>query len=118
MNKKEQAMVAELKKQIALSWPRYEEPKPKDVPGYELTQGWFQYNYGTDYRVSLGCSTRSGHNPSNPDRTSTQGPGTMYHSKLDALKVARCQMSKRFAEALAKVDAEIEVELARELVGE
>jgi len=115
MNKKEQAMVDALKQRIALSWPRYEEPKPMDLSGassHNLKTGWFSSQWGTSYSASLGCSSGVFHSRTHTDKTDSQQPGTMYPTKLDALKVARCQMSERFAEALARLDAEIEVEEA------
>ena len=113
MNKKEQAMVDALKQRIALSWPRYEEPKPMDLSGassHDLKTGWFSSQYGTDYQVSLGCSSGVFHSRTRTDKTDCQQAGTMYHTKLDALKVARCRMSAQFATALARIDAEIEAE--------
>jgi len=113
MNKKEQAMVDALKQWIALSWPRYEEPKPMDLSGatsQDLKTGWFSNQYGTDYQVSLGCSSGIHHSRTRINKTDSQYSGTMYHTKLDALKVARCRMSKQFATALARIDAAIEAE--------
>lgn len=119
MNKKEQAEMQELREQLAmakaLKWPSYTAPRSFDYSNYKFEyskplQGWFQWSNGTDYRVTLGCSSGVSHSTDNPTKTSTQTGGRFYVSKLDALKVARCQMSERFAKVLAKIDAEISSE--------
>lgn len=106
----------------ALRWPEYAEPAP--IPREEIRafvghscddrkvmQGWFaNHHYGA---LTLGCSNGINHNRQGTERLSTQGPGTMYRTKMDALRVIRLAMTTEFARKLAKIDAEIAAEAAR-----
>jgi hypothetical protein len=114
MTKKEQLEMSELKERLAmalaLSWPSYSKPQRVDTSTISyrgLVTGWFQRNGSDGHNVSLGCSDGVHHSPSNPEKTSTQRAGVFYTTKADALKVARIEMTERFARMLARVDADI-----------
>jgi hypothetical protein len=117
MTKKEQAIVDALRIKAALGWPQFEKPEPKDLtkifiretPSRYLEVGWFVNTYnGT---VTQGCSSSIYHDTQNTTKTSTQTRGVQYHTRKDALIVARWELCERFAQQLAKLDAEIEKEI-------
>ena len=124
MNKAEKADMERLRVELAsaraLRLPDY--PKPERLSRDELTPtegqysggvviAWHQWNAETNFSVSEGCSDGVSHNPSGTDRTTSQAVGEFYRTKLEALRVVRCEMTERFAKALAAVDAEIEKEI-------
>jgi len=121
MTKKEQLVVDStilaLRRKAALCWPQFEKPQPKDLtkifttetPYNYLEVGWFSNGYTG--RATQGCSSAVYHDTQNTTRTSTQTQGVQYHTRKDALIVARWEMCERFAEQLAKLDAEIEKEI-------
>lgn len=97
----------------SLVWPQYEEPKPIDVVAElgthnGVVNGWYFNTYNGEVKVTFGCSSTTAHNRHSTDRAMSQGPGTMYWTKRDALKVARRKLTEMFAEALAEIDAQIE----------
>jgi len=124
MTRKEQAQMDSLAKALAearaLCYPQY--PKPKSMSVDELTPAenkytsgvvvaWHQNNYDCSYRVGQGCSNGVSHDMHGTERTTTQTAGVFYHTKLEALQVARHEMTERFAQALARIDAEIANEM-------
>lgn len=120
MTKKEQAELDRLKQELdeakALRYPIEAKPRAVPVDG-EIIQrdglqiGWFQSNYETNFSTSKGCRNRVHHCAYDTKKTTTQTVGVMYHSRHDALLIARWEMTHRFAKALAKIDLEIEKEL-------
>lgn len=93
-------------------WPQYNYPDPIEIPdnlGYdELVVGWFQNDY--TMQATLGCSTKSFHSRSRTDTTTSQGRGTMYATKKQALMAARWDAAKDFARKLHAIDVIIENE--------
>ena len=118
MNKKEQAMVDDLRKQLLLAKAfRRTDPVEPDVmpPGHSdplkaIRKGWLPSTYLGNYGdwVSPACTSLLYHNPNNDDKTSTQGSRRLYSSKLLALKAARYSIECQCEAILAKIDAEIE----------
>jgi hypothetical protein len=138
MNKKEQLYVASLEHQVrvakAFRFPDYPEPRhmtreeiderkngPKGVTvekwgrPQKIALGWFvnTYQNGT---VNQGCSDGACHDFWDTKGTSAQGMGEMFKTKLEALKFLRIKKTEEFAEALAKIDKEIEFEQTTELI--
>lgn len=117
MNKKEQAEMERLRDELAkakaLRWPTYTKPAPI-VVGYvgykKLVTGWNAHTWNAEYSVREGCTDGMHHNTHGTDKTTTQGPGRFYQTRLEALRVARLEMTERFAEALARIDRAIEAE--------
>lgn len=120
MNKKEkeevEALRWELAKTQALRFPSYPMPERMDrdelTPpdggyGKQVVIAWTQNNHNCEYRVEQGCSNGVTHCRYSTEKTSTQGCGMFYRTKLDALQAARIEMTERFAAALARIDAEI-----------
>ena len=109
----------ELARERAMRFPAYSKPErmtsteltpAKNVYSGGVVVAWHQWNYGVEFRVQEGCSNGINHSSSNTDRTTTQGGGQFYKSKLDALRVARIEITERFASVLATIDAEIVIE--------
>lgn len=129
MNKKEQAMVGDLRAEVrnvydllriakALRWT---ERVPPDVPvpqGHgELSKGYLpnsHYDNGRG-RVSPACSTSVGHSEGRDDKTTSQGARQLYSTRLLAIRAMRHEMELRFARMLADVDERIEKEMAGEV---
>lgn len=125
MTKKEQAQVDALAKALAearaLCYPQY--PKPKSMTVDELTPAenkyaggvvvaWHQHNHDCNYRVGQGCSNGTSHSRWSTEKTNSQTPGVFYRTKIEALQAARHEMTERFAQALARIDAEIEFQMS------
>lgn len=108
-------------KDLALSrsfcWPTSPEPKPVHTDALlgdawrKLYVGWHVHTNGEHYEVRQGCCSRVYHNTHGIYKTTTQGTGTFYQSKMDALIVARWQLCRRFAESLARLDEEMKASL-------
>lgn len=119
MNKKEQAEMDRLCKAVAearaMRWPEYEYPAQIETPPTysrgTFTRGWWAHAYGLEWRVGEGVSDGVHHSTHNLERTTTQGPGKFYASRIDALRVARLKLTEQFAQVLARLDAEIEREM-------
>lgn len=124
MTKTEKERMDRLEKAVALArsmrWPEYPEPAPMTqeekkaalVDGgtrygqiQRVARGWFHNSHSKT--VTYGCSDGIGHSPTG-DTTSSQGAGLMFATKVDALRAMRLEMTERYAEELAKVDAEIQ----------
>lgn len=127
MNKKEQKAFEDLQQELAkaraLCFPSY--PKRERMTAEELTPpegrysgsvvvAWYQNNHDCLFTVRQGCSNGYNHNAWGTDQTTTQTCGEFYRTKTDALRVARHEMTERFAEALARIDACIAEEQAKE----
>jgi len=106
--------------QIALRWPTYDKPEPRDMHSEikalpagsdRLITGWSSHSYALEFKIAKGCSNGTFHSSDCPTKTSSQNAGVFYHTKLDALKVARWNMSNQFASALARIDKLIEEEM-------
>lgn len=113
MNKKEQAELEELRKQLAIAKAfRFTEPVERDVQPPEsysaLATGWVYNEYNC--MVSVACSNSVHHAVGRTDKTNTQRPISMYSSKLLALKGLRNALEQKYAKALADIDAQIEKE--------
>lgn len=101
----------------SMRWPEY--PMPHSMTGDEIraalvngglkygqpervARGWFQNSHSK--RVTYGCSNGVSHNTEG-DATSTQQAGQMFAAKIDALKAMRIEITERYADDLAKLDA-------------
>src|SRR3989442_598172 len=120
MNKAERAELDRLKTALALHWPAYLVPVPMtydqilaaktvDGPkryGYgspeKIAVGWF-YNAHTR-RVTQGCSSGNSHNFDGLGTTS-QGMGRMFKTKAEAAMAMRIEVTAKFADELAAIDA-------------
>lgn len=129
MNKKEQAMVGDLRAEVrnvydllriakALRWT---ERVPPDVPvpqGHgELSKGYLpnsHYDNGRG-RVEKACSSYGSHSKGQDDLATSKGARLLYSSRLLALRAMRHEMELRFARMLADVDERIEKEMAGEV---
>jgi len=111
MNKKEQAMVEDLKVRYAL---RFTDTVKLDVeiPDYstnELSKGFLMNSYAL--RVTPACSSPSGHSSTGNDRITSQNGVKLYSTKLLALKAMRNELEYRLAKELRKIDIMIEEEI-------
>lgn len=104
----------------AMRWPDYGRPAPMTRQEIEaskvmggakqgrvqmVARGWFagSHDRGT---VSFGCSDGVHHDRSR-DTTSSQNMGVMFKSEADAWRSIRVELTERFAEQLARIDAKI-----------
>lgn len=118
MNKKEQAELAALKKQIALAMAlRWTDPVKPDVPppsgSVRYSYGWLTggaYEHSTQAWSSSVTHGRSA--PEKAGRNGSQNCRHLYSTRLLALRARRHEMECDFAKQLADVDAEISKELA------
>jgi len=111
MNKKEQAMVEDLKVMCALHFTNKVEldveiPEPF---ANELSKGFVMNEYS--FRVTKACSSSLGHNTSGDDRTTSQEGIKLYSTELLALKAMRNAIELKCARELRKIDIMIEKEL-------
>lgn len=121
MNKAEKAEMAALRDALALSramkFPDYAVPNAMSTAeimeargGWSgVVRGWFYVASlggigGYSNTVTYGCSNGISHNRTG-DKTTTQGGGRMYRTKLDALQALRHDLTKEAAKELAHVDA-------------
>lgn len=91
----------------ALHWSDDSDVRP-DVPvpdRNELTTGWTFNAYAR--RVDVACSSSAFHAVGRTDKTTTQQPLALYSTRERALRALRVALEREFAEALAKVDAEV-----------
>ncbi len=106
MTKADRAFVDALRIELALRWPRYEMPPNLRIEKRgPLITGWWAN--GFTGHVSEGCTDGINHSSHSTTKTSIQGAGRFWPTKLDALKAVRIEMSHRFARELAAVDARI-----------
>lgn len=120
MNKKEQAMVEELKERLGIAAAFHRTTKvPTDVPppapgGADgLTKGFMAWSAGTSPRVEPACSSSCFHAFGRTDNTDSQGSVCLHSTRLRALRALRFEMEEDFAYRLSKVDQQIEKEIAR-----
>lgn len=106
--------VDKLKLRLALCWTPKVEPDIPPPKGYDptsrvsLTKGWLPcYD-----RVEPACSAASFHGTGRTTETTTQGPRSLYSTRLMALRAVRNDMEQRFAAELRRIDAWIELEIA------
>lgn len=118
MNKKEQAEMAELKRQVAinraLNWTQSIAPDLK-VPSFDdKDSSGFVFN-AHNAHVQPAWSTSVSHGVGQPARmkgySASQRGISMYSSKLLALRALRHEMELAFANRLADVDKQIEAEI-------
>jgi len=111
MNKKEQAMVEDLKVMCALHFTNIIEldveiPKPF---ANELSKGFMMNEYS--YRVTKACSSSIGHSTSGDEKTTSQKGIKLYSTKMLALKAMRNAIELKCAKELRNIDIMIEKEL-------
>ena len=114
MNKTEERAFAELRHELAMSkalrWPDYQ-PRQLDVSSEanalvtaNVVQAfWFNAHTG---KVGRGCFNSVNHSTWSETKTTTQGAGGPWFStNRDALMALRIEMTRDFADQLAKIDA-------------
>lgn len=120
MNKAEKAHVAALEKQLAeaVAFRRTELVRP-DVPPPRpgtsmagMTFGFRPHTYGLEASAKPAASSCVGHYSYSDGKRmgGSQRSIPLCSTRLLALKVARCEMERNMAVALARLDAEIEAE--------
>lgn len=119
MTKKEQAVVDNLKRELALAraFRRTDKVEP-DVPiptshGTDaLAKGFLYAGSLSDYpRVEIACSSAVHHAFGRDDKTTTQNATRLYSTRLLALRALRHEVENSCAQRLARVDQDIEKEL-------
>ena len=120
MTKKEQAEVEALRVRLALRWT---EPVNADVPpplkyGEPNTRGWRAHTWNDGFRVDAAESSFGTHritsHVSEGYSAWSQQSIPLHSTRERALRAARHEMEKRFAEALRRIDVEIENEARKE----
>jgi hypothetical protein len=111
MNKKELAMVEELKTRLALRFTG-DGPIEPDVPipfnFSELSTGYLFNSYSKI--VSPACSSSGFHARGRTDKTDSQRPVRLYSTRKLALQAMRLEVELRCARELREIDAKIEAE--------
>lgn len=96
----------------ALRWtaaPERDVPPPSVAErGLRLTTGYTFHAYNRS--VSVACSSSTHHAVGRTDRTTSQQPLALYSSRRLALQALRAALEREFAEALEKIDRQIEKE--------
>jgi hypothetical protein len=125
MTKKEQAMVADLRRQLAL---HHTGPVERDVPPPIYAVDGAKHSHGWDFSVCngrvhirKGVSTCAYHKtysedempPVKPVYGWAQNPQSYYSSKLLALKAGRYKAEQDAAKLLANIDEQIAAEQAK-----
>ena len=117
MNKKEQAEMQALREQLALAqalrWPDYTAPTPintRSLKFNDLLVGWYGHEWDGGYNVGQGCTNGRYHSTHSTEKTTTQGAGVFYATRLEALRAVRLAMTQRCAKILARIDQEIVAE--------
>lgn len=116
MNKTEQAMVADLRRQLREAKAmRFTEPVPTDVaiPQAGLAKGWMFNDYIQNPRVDVACTSWTSHSFGNDQETKSKRPMRLYSTRLLALRALRHAMEKQCAGLLAGIDEQIESEIAK-----
>lgn len=118
MNKSEKARVEWLEDEVRFAKAlRFTPHVSKDVgvPLYNegLAKGWSAWGTGSNPRVQISCSSSVYHAHGYNDKTISQRPIEQYSTKLLALRGLRNELEEEFARTLAKVDRQIEEELAK-----
>lgn len=112
MNKKEQAEFEAMRKEVRVARAlRFTDPIEPDVPPPAASGLSTGFLFGGS-RVDVACSSSVHHGFGRTDKTSTQRPRWLYSTKERALRAMRNRMEHEFAEELAKVDRQIEEEVA------
>ncbi|CAB4140670.1 hypothetical protein UFOVP398_64 [uncultured Caudovirales phage] len=124
MTKKEQALVAELEKQIRLlkAWRLTEGVKPDIAPPNafeDISYGYHAHAYALNWRVERAASGSTFHYTGDTSVAELQKGVNRYYpsgsqnaiwlfsTRSAALRAARHQIERHVIEALAKLDAEI-----------
>jgi hypothetical protein len=117
MNKKEQAALAQLEKELGIAkafqfkeyvlTPINVETASKRLGNCDgVVVAWYANTYNGS--VSEGCFNRVNHCSSRSDKTTTQGQGgPWYETKREALMAVRLVKQRAYAEDLARIDREI-----------
>lgn len=125
MNKKEQAEMADLKRELAEARALRFTPKvvpdlPAPAPASSgKTSGWDFSAYGKNVHRAWSESYAHGHGTARGQKLSaSQGSRPLYSTKLLAFRAMRNALEQRFAGELAQVDAWIEQEAAAQAAAE
>jgi len=116
MNKKEKALVEDLKTYAAL---RHTADVKPDVPipeslSQELSKGYLPVGHLSDMaRVEPACSSSVHHGIGRQDKTSSQRPVELYSTRMLALRKLRYDAEQECARRLRRIDRMIEDEQAR-----
>lgn len=120
MTKKEQAEMTQLRADLRLAKAfRWSEPVERDLPPpadyRKLSRGYDMYvvsgRQGIAFIADKACSSSIYHGEG-WEQTLSQNPRHLFSTRLLALRAARYEMARMYAESLAKIDEEIERELA------
>lgn len=119
MTKKETAEMDALRDQLRIAKAlRFTEEVKPDVPAPTYreanTTGYLFADYsgfGGD-STSPACSSSVHHNSRGNEKTTTQGARTLYSTRLLALRGLRHEVEQEVAQRLARIDRQIEQELA------
>lgn len=128
ISKKLQAEIDDLKRQVAvnraLRWSDYPSkpdlPPPEPGSGGKETRGWRARFYASTsapcHQVgkAMSSSVYHGHNW---NKTDSQGPMSLFSTRLKALQALRRQAEEWCAKYLADVDAEIALEIEKPTPG-
>lgn len=114
MNKKERDQYQQAMIMLSL---RHTFPSPPTLNASDevpFVQGFHAKFYITSVvaTVSEACTSKIEHSTYKSDRTTSQRPLTLHHSKLDALQDIRYQMEQEFSRKLYQIDQQIEAERA------
>jgi len=112
MNKKEMAMVEELKTKLALRWTDDVAPDVMPPDSYaKLSIGYLPSGVLSDFpRVVPACSSFIHHGIGQHDKTTSQQPIKLYSTREMALHAMRHQVENHCAKILRRIDRMIEDE--------
>lgn len=122
MNKKEQAEMAALKRQVLVNRAlRWTDPVARDLPppksgGDTVTQGFDFNEHRGEVLVAWSGSVYHGYGVYVPGgrRSASQNARNLYSTELRALLAMRAVMEQQFADRLANVDEQIAAQRAKE----
>lgn len=114
MNKKEQLEMAELRKQLTEALALKHTPRVTgDVLPPSSSDGGIRHGFSFNsytQSINVACTSSRCHSIGRETYPNTQGPLTLFSTRLLALRGLRNSMEDKFAEELAKIDATIEKE--------
>lgn len=111
MNKKEQAMVEELREELAFRWPTEAEPERMDIPVQGTIVGFdFNVHKQDVYKCQTGSRVHHKFDSVTGDRhgIGSQGGKALYRTQKDALLGLRWAMCRKAAADLRRIDEKIE----------
>lgn len=120
MTKKEQAEFEELRQQLLLAKAlRFTEQVERDLhppQDEKIVNGWNYNDYIGDFfyspRVEKACTASNMHGNGKWNHTNARRAQFLFSTRLKALRALRCAVEQKVASILAKIDAEIEKEIA------